>query len=213
MSHADVVRELDRIRSEKRIGATGRNSAASPRSLAEADEWGRIERLLAGTGGVYDVNADPIVRAERVAQIDLLVAREERKKKREEERTYDFLAHVRIYALQVMEEAGFLEEGLGESLGAEGPLILFDAGDLRAWRHVSERTRHTSASLEELIPLSVQDPADFAPSVRAHSALLTAMALMGPLKEVDPASVVRLAQADPEAVLSLAAWVSAVDRR
>ncbi|WP_327425550.1 hypothetical protein OG612_43520 (plasmid) [Streptomyces sp. NBC_01527] len=213
MTHADVVRALDAIRSRQVLDAAGETALAGGRSLVELGEWERIERLLAGTADLYDWKTDPAVREERAAQADAMAAREAGERARQEQRTYDYQAHARVYALQVMEEAGLLEEGLGESLGAEGPLVLFEAGDLRAWRHVSERTRHASVSLQKRIPHSIKAPDDFPLSVRAHSGLLTTMAWVGSLKDIDPAHVVRLAQADPEAALALAQWMKNAERR
>ncbi|MCX4460797.1 hypothetical protein OOK58_53340 [Streptomyces sp. NBC_01728] len=205
MSHADVVRVLENIRSARLPDAAGKDPAEGTRGTVEFGEWERIERLLAGTAEVYDPKTDPVVREERAARAGDMAAREAVESARQEQRAYEYQAHARVYALQVMEEAGLLEEGLGESLGAEGPLVLFEPGDLEAWRHVSERTRHTSVSLQERIPHLIEDPADFPLSVRAHSGLLTTMAWVGSLKGIDPVHVVRLAQADPEAAL---AWPS-----
>ncbi|MFB6713782.1 MULTISPECIES: hypothetical protein [unclassified Streptomyces] len=57
-----------------------------------------------------------------------------------------------------------------------------------------------------------KDP-DAAPvSVRAHSALLRAMARAGTLDGFGASHAVRLAQADPGAVLALAAWIGARGR-
>ncbi|MPY30196.1 hypothetical protein FNH09_02380 [Streptomyces adustus] len=211
MSHADVVRVLDSIGSGPAPDPDGADTAEGTRQAVEFGEWRRIERLLADTAEVYDPKTDPMIREERVASSEAAAARAARE--HQEQRSYDYQAHARVYALQVIEEAGLLEESLGERLGAEGPLVLFESGDLKAWRHVSERTRHTSVSLQERIPHAVKDPAGFPPSVRAHSALLTTMAWVGPLKAIDPAFVVRLAQADPEAALALADWLKDIQRR
>ncbi|MER5600862.1 hypothetical protein [Streptomyces sp. NPDC002265] len=213
MSHADVVRVLDGIGSGPAPYTGAEDAAEGTRQAVEFGEWRRIESLLADTAEVYDPKTDPMVREERVARSEATAARAAREREHQEQRGYDYQAHARVYALQVIEEAGLLEEGLGERLGAEGPLVLFESGDLKAWRHVSERTRHTSVSLQERIPHIVKDPAGFPPSVRAHSALLTTMAWVGPLKAIDPALVVRLAQADPEAALALADWLKDIQRR
>ncbi|MFE9446489.1 hypothetical protein ACFYO2_48210 [Streptomyces sp. NPDC006602] len=49
-------------------------------------------------------------------------------------------------------------------------------------------------------------------SVRAHSALLRAMARTGTLEDFDAGHAVRLAQADPDVVLALATWMEARGR-
>ncbi|MER6536466.1 hypothetical protein ABT215_22175 [Streptomyces sp900105755] len=213
MSYADVVRMLDGIGSGPAPYTGGEDAAEVSRGAVEFGEWRRIASLLADTTEVYDPKTDPMVREERIAKTEAVAARTARERERQEQLGYDHQAHARVYALQVIEEAGLLEEGLGERLAAEGPLVLFESGDLNAWRHVSERTRHTSVSLQERIPRTVKEPADFPPSVRAHSALLTSMAWVGPLKAIDPALVVRLAQADPEATLALADWLKNIQRR
>ncbi|MEU3795721.1 hypothetical protein AB0F07_39045 [Streptomyces fructofermentans] len=209
MRHADVVRVLRDLRS----GHLTDDAIADVRRTVALGEWERIEQLLASTAEPYVMKTDPAVREERVARAEATAAQEAEERAHQEQRTYDYQAHARVYALQVMEEAGLLEEGLGESLGAEGPLILFEPGDLKAWHHVRERTRHTSGSLQARIPRSIRDSADFPVSVRAHSGLLTMMAWVGSLKAIDPGHVVRLAQADPEAALALAQWMTGVARR
>lgn len=213
LSHADVTQVLDGIRSGQVPDAAEADPEERVRMAAESGEWERIALLLAGTAETYDPKTDPVVREGRVAKTDAPATCEGRERERQEHRGYDHRAHARVYVLQILEEAGLLEKGLGESLGAEGPLVLFEAGDLAAWRHVSERTRHTSAALRGRIPQSIKDPGGFPPSVRAHSALLTTMAWMGPLAAIDPAHVVRLAQADPEAALVLAEWMKDAGRR
>lgn len=151
----------------------------------------------------YDPDADLFVQDELAAE-----ERAAAEEARQEWDAFDTRARERSYVLADLETAGLLDEREAERLGAKGPLIVCEPEDLAACDHINERgNRRLAAILEgrELRP--PKDPDAVPASVRAHSALLTAMARNGSVGMFDAGHAVRLAQADPDAVLALAAWI------
>ncbi|MDQ1013540.1 hypothetical protein [Streptomyces afghaniensis] len=97
---------------------------------------------------------------------------------------------------------------------AEGPLVLHELEDRYALDYLNEYGEfYEMFHILESYGMAPPRDLDAVPaSVRAHSALLRAMARAGTLEGFDAGHAVRLAQADPDAVLALAAWIEAPGR-
>lgn len=206
MTHTEAAAALQEAELQQHLDRDREDLADDERGPAELAEWTRAVQLLAADGA-YDPDTDPFVQDELAAEAAAAETREKAERARQKEAEFDARAHGRSYVLEALEEANLLNEGRGERLGAEGPLVLFRPEDGRAWDHLSERNWRAAAILEGRVPSSPPDPETFPLSVRAHSALLTAMAQTGRVYGFDPAHAVRLAQADPDAVLALAQWI------
>ncbi|MCX4799953.1 hypothetical protein OG497_39620 [Streptomyces sp. NBC_01242] len=114
--------------------------------------------------------------------------------------------------LRALEGAGLL--GRTGAYGAEGPLVLHEPEDHFALDHINEYGDWRLFAILESHDLTPPKDMEAVPaSVRAHSALLRTMARAGRLEGFDAAHAVRLAQADPDAVLALATWIEACGRK
>ncbi|MEU7384130.1 hypothetical protein AB0A91_29920 [Streptomyces sp. NPDC042207] len=86
--------------------------------------------------------------------------------------------------------------------------MLYEAEDSHALDYLNEYGEFVMYRLLEGHGMAPPKDPDAVPaSVRAHSALLRAMARAGTLEGFDAGHAVRLAQADPDAVHALAAWI------
>lgn len=215
MTHQEAAAALEEAELQQHMDRDREDLADDERGPAEVAEWARIAQLLPTTGGVYDPEADAVVQDELAAEAEARAATEaedrdlQMEQERQERLHADGLPE-RAHMLQVLEEAGLLGR---TAYGAEGPLALHEPEDRRALDYVNEYgdwRLHAILESHGLTP--PRDPAAVPASVRAHSALLRAMARTGTLDSFDAGHAVRLAQADPDAVLALAAWIGARGR-
>lgn len=187
--------------------------ADDERGPAEVAEWERIAQLLATTGGTYDPQADAVVQDELAAEAAAAELRELEMEQERQERLHSNRLPERAHMLMALEKAGLLGT-TGAHYGAEGPLVLHEPEDCHALDYLNEYGEFYDMFriLEGHGMAPPRDPDAVPASVRAHSALLRAMARAGTLEGFDAGHAVRLAQADPDAVLALAAWIEARDR-
>jgi hypothetical protein len=184
--------------------------ADDERGPAEVSEWERIAKLLATTGGIYDPEADAVVQAELAAEAEL---RDLELEQERQEQLHSNGLPERAHMLMALAKAGLLGTA-GAHYGSEGPLVLHEPEDRHALDYLNEYGEFYNMFriLEGHGMAPLRDPDAVPASVRAHSALLRAMARTGTLDGFDAGHAVRLAQADPDAVLALAAWIEAGGR-
>ncbi|MFD9240638.1 hypothetical protein ACFV0D_01620 [Streptomyces sp. NPDC059556] len=177
------------------------------RGPAEVAEWQRVAQLLAATGGTYDPKTDTVVQDELTAEAEAELLDLELEQQRQE-RLHSGGLPERAHMLMALEKAGLLGT-TGTHHGAEDPLVLHELGDTDALDYLNEYGEFYEMSriLEGHGMAPPRDPDTVPASVRAHSALLRAMAEAKTLERFDVRHAVRLAQADPDAVLALAAWI------
>ncbi|MFJ3594761.1 hypothetical protein ACIQUY_39135 [Streptomyces sp. NPDC090231] len=213
MTATEAAAALEEVRLQQHLDRDREDLAADERGPAEVGEWQRIGQLLATTGGTYDPASDAVVQDELAAETAAAEELAAAEQARQEQEAFDARARKRSHVLAALEEAGLLDEQEAERLGSNGPLIVCEPEDLAACDHINDRGDWRLAAILEGRDLRPpKDPDALPASVRAHSALLTAMARNGSVSLVDAGHAVRLAQADPAAVLALAAWIEGRSR-
>lgn len=201
MTATEATAALEEARLQQHIDRE--DLADDRRGPAEVAEWERIAQLLATTGGTYDSKANAVVQDELAAEAEL---RDLELEQERQERLHSNELPERAHMLKALEEAGLL--GAVGTYGAEGPLVLHEPEDHFALDYINEYGDwRLFAILESRDLTPPKDPDAVPASVRAHSALLRAMARTGTLEGFDAGHAVRLAQADRDAVLALAAWI------
>lgn len=142
-----------------------------------------------------------VVQDERAAEAEL------RDPEPEQERLHSSGLPERAHLLMTPEKDGLLGRTDG-CHGAEGPLVLHEPEGHHALDHLNEYGEFYEMFrvLEGHGTAPPRDPDAVPASVRAHSALLRAMARTGTLEGFDAGHAVRLAQAGQDAVLALAVW-------
>ncbi|MEV5138912.1 hypothetical protein AB0K71_29020 [Streptomyces syringium] len=224
MTATEAAAALEDARLQQHIGRDREDLADDERGPAEVAEWERIAQLLATTGGTYDPKADAVVQdapaaaALAAAEAAAAAKAEEELRDLEMEQQRQEWLHSnglpeRAHMLMALEKAGLLGT-TGAHYGAEGPLVLHEPEDTDALDYLNEYGEfYEMFRILESHGMAPPRDLDAVPaSVRAHSALLRAMARAGTLEGFDAGHAVRLAQADPDAVLALAAWIEAPDR-
>lgn len=208
MTHPEAAAALEEAELQQHLDRDREDLADDERGPAEVGEWARIVQLLAAAGGAYAPDADTFVQDELAAEAELADIQMETER---QERLHADGLPERAHMLEVLEQAGLL--GAAGAYGAEGPLVLHEPEDHLALDYVNEHGDwRLHAILESRNLMPPKDLEAVPDSVRAHSALLRAMARTGTLEGIDTGHAVRLAQADPDAVLSLAAWIEARGR-
>ena len=215
MTATEAAAALEEARLQQHIDRDREDLADDERGPAEAAEWERIAQLLATTGGTYDPNADAVVQDELAAEAAAAEAelRDLEMEQERQERLHSNGLPERAHLLMALEKTGLLGRTEGR-YGAEGPLVLHELEDRHALDYLNEygEFHEMFRILEGYGMAPPRDPDAVPASVRAHSALLRAMARAGTLEGFDAGHAVRLAQADPDAVLALTAWIEARDR-
>ncbi|MFD8931284.1 hypothetical protein [Streptomyces mirabilis] len=213
MTHPEAAAALEEAELQQYLDRDREDLADDERGPAEVGEWARIVQLPAAAGGAYDPDADTFVQNELAAEAaaaEAELADIQMETERQERLHADGLPE-RAHMLEVLEQARLL--GAAGAYGAEGPLVLHEPEDHVALDYVNEYgdwRLHAILGSRNLMP--PKDLEAVPASVRAHSALLRAMARTGMLGGFDTGHAVRLAQADPDAVLALAAWIEAHGR-
>ncbi|MER5747087.1 hypothetical protein ABT097_27935 [Streptomyces sp. NPDC002225] len=170
---------------------------------AELAEWQRVVQLLAAIGGPYDPDTDVVVQ-EELAE-DRRREEAEQQHRQGQQRVAD-----RAEELAGLGGAGRLDRSVPSLAGDEAARELLDENrDYRvagvdAWlaRSLAEQSGHYADLAARTAAVgSLPVP------VRAHAALLAALARTGAPVDGDVEFVGRLAQADPEATGALAAWL------
>ncbi|WNI27291.1 hypothetical protein [Streptomyces sp. ITFR-16] len=218
MTATEAAAALEDARLQQHLDRDREDLAADERGPAEVGEWERIAQLLATTGGTYDPASDAAVQDELAAEAAAAAEAErldlelEQDLERQEQLHSNGLPE-RAHLLMALEKAGLLGT-TGTHYGAEGPLVLHEPEDRHALDYLNEYGEFYEMFriLEGYGMAPPRDPDAVPASVRAHSALLRAMAKAGTLEGFDVGHAVRLAQADPAAVLALAAWIEARGR-
>lgn len=218
MTATEAAAALEEARLQQHLERDREELADDQRGPAEVAEWERIAQLLATTGGTYDPQADAVVQdelaAEAAADAELRDLELELELEQErQERLHSNGLPERAHMLITLEKAGLLGRTDGR-YGAEGPLVLHESEDHHALDYLNEygESYEMFRILEGHGMAPPRDLEAVPASVRAHSALLRAMARTGALEGFDAGHAVRLAKADPDAVLALAAWIEARDR-
>ncbi|WP_406182954.1 hypothetical protein [Streptomyces canus] len=213
MTATEAAAALEDARLQQHMDRDREDLADDERGPAEVAEWERIAQLLATTGGTYDPQADAVVQDELAAEAAAAELRELEMEQERQERLHSNRLPERAHMLMALEKAGLLGT-TGAHYGAEGPLVLHEPEDCHALDYLNEYGEFYDMFriLEGHGMAPPRDPDAVPASVRAHSALLRAMARAGTLEGFDAGHAVRLAQADPDAVLALAAWIEARDR-
>ncbi|MGW9400626.1 hypothetical protein [Streptomyces sp. NPDC055642] len=212
MTATEVAAALEEARLQPHMDRDREDLADDPRGPAEVSEWERIAQLLATTGGIYDPKADAVVQDELAAEAEAELRDLELEQERQERLHSNGLPE-RAHMLMALEKAGLLGR-TGAHYGSEGPLVLHEPEDRHALDYLNEYGEfHEMFCILEGHGMAPPRDLDAVPgSVRAHSALLRAMARTGTLEGFDAGHAVRLTQADPDAVLALAAWIEARGR-
>ncbi|MGA4803526.1 hypothetical protein [Streptomyces lavendulocolor] len=203
MTATEAAAALEDARLQQHMDRDREDLADDERGPAEVAEWERIAQLLATTGGTYDPEGDAVAQDELAA--DRRTAEAEQQRLQEQQQ----LA-ARADELAALARAGRLDRTVetrpGDELARE---LLVHRGDYHpvvdSWlaQAFADRSGHYAD------PATRTAAADSLPDrVRAHAALLTALARTGaPAADGDLEFVGRLAQADPDATTALAAWL------
>ncbi|MGF0167538.1 hypothetical protein OH717_34605 (plasmid) [Streptomyces albidoflavus] len=203
MTHSEAVAALEEA--ELHAHLDRRDEAAADdggRRAAELAEWQRVVQLLAATGGPYGPDADVVVQ-EELAE-DRRREEAEQQRRREQQRVAD-----RAEELARLSGAGRLDRSVPRRAGDEAARELLDENrdyrvtEVNAWlaRSLADQSGHYADPAARMAAVgSLPVP------VRAHAALLAALARTGPV-DGDLEFVGRLAQADPAATTALAAWL------
>ncbi|MGY0071778.1 hypothetical protein ACWZEH_34540 (plasmid) [Streptomyces sp. QTS137] len=212
MTATEAAAALEDARLQQHIDRDREDLADDARGPAEVAEWERIAQLLATTGGTYDPKVDAVVQDELAAEAEDELRDLEMEQERQVRLHSNGLPE-RAHMLMALEKAGLLGT-TGAYYGAEGPLVLHEPEDRHALDYLNEygEFHEMFRILEGNGMAPPRDPDAVPASVRAHSALLRAMAQAGTVKGFDAGHAVRLAQADPNAVLALAAWIETSGR-
>ncbi|MFG2570868.1 hypothetical protein ACGFR6_36295 [Streptomyces sp. NPDC048567] len=204
MTHSEAAAGLEAA--EQQAHLDRRDESAfddGGRRAAELAEWQRVVQLLAATGGPYDPDSDVVVQ-EALAE-DRRREEAEQQRRQEQQQLAD-----RAEELAQLGGAGRLDRSVPSRTGDEAARDLLDENhdyriaEVDAWlaRALADQSGHYA------------DPAARAAAVgslpvpvRAHAALLAALARTGAPGDDDLEFVGRLAQADPAATTALAAWL------
>ncbi|MCZ0209584.1 hypothetical protein OZK63_29685 [Streptomyces sp. UMAF16] len=204
MSAAEAAAALEEARLQQHLDRDREDLAGSERGPAEVAEWERIALLLAATGGVYDLETDAVVQDE--------LAADRRAEEAEQQR------------LQAQQQLAARADELAALAGA-GRLnrtVESRPGDEAARALLAQRGDHRHPKVDNWLAQALADhsghyadPAartaavgSLPPAVRAHAALLAALARTGaPAADGELEFAARLAQADPAATNALAAWL------
>ncbi|MYS42478.1 hypothetical protein GTY23_14800 [Streptomyces sp. SID5998] len=218
MTATEAAAALEDARLQQHMDRDREDLAEDERGPAEVAEWERITQLLTTTGGVYDPAGDPVVQDELAAEAAAAAEAEEELRDLEREQERQEWLHSnglpeRAHMLMTLEKAGLLGRTEGRH-GAEGPLVLHEHEDHHALDYLNEYGEfYEMFRILEGHGMAPPHNLDAVPaSVRAHSTLLRAMARAGTLEGFDAGHAVRLAQADPDAVLALADWIESRGR-
>ncbi|MGC2998658.1 hypothetical protein ACPF8X_09810 [Streptomyces sp. G35A] len=216
MTATEAAAALEDARLHQHLDRDREDLAGDQRGPAEVGEWERIAQLLATTGGTYDPESDAVVQDELAAEAAAAAEAEEELRDLEVEQERQKWLHSnglpeRADMLKALYQANLL--GRAGTYGAEGPLVLHEPEDHLALDYINEYgdwRLFTILQGHDLTPPT--DPDTVPASVRAHSTLLRAMARAGTLEGFDAGHAVHLAQAHPDAVLALTAWIEAPGR-
>ena len=216
MAAFEAAAALEEARRDLKYPRNYEDLADGDRPFAEVAEWERIAQLLVATGETYDPEADAVVQAELAAEVATSAEaeaelRDLQLEQERQERLHSNGLPERAHMLKALEEAGLLDAS--GAYGAEGPLVLHDPEDEHALDYLNEYGDWRLVAILQGCDLTPpRDPDAVSVSVRAHSALLRSMARAGTLQGFDAGHAVRLAQAAPDAVIALAAWIEASGR-
>ncbi|CQR59525.1 hypothetical protein [Streptomyces leeuwenhoekii] len=203
MTASEAAAALEDARLQQHMDRDREDLADDKRGPAEVAEWERIAQLLATTGGVYDPETDAVVQDELAADRRAEEAEQQRLQEQQQlaARADELAAHMR---------AGRLDRTVQTRPGDEAAReLLVHRGDYHpvvdSWlaQALADRSGHYAD------PAARTAAADSLPeAVRAHAALLTALARTGaPAADGELEFAGRLAQADAEATDALAAWL------
>ncbi|MFF8960851.1 hypothetical protein [Streptomyces sp. NPDC014894] len=207
MTAAEAAAALENAELEQHLDRDREDLADDERGPAEIAEWRRIAQLLGTAGGVYDPAADAVVQDELAA--DRRAEDAERQRLQEQQQIA-----ARADELEQLAAAGRLDRTVKSRPGDETARdVLVQRGDYHAtavdgWLaqaladhsgHYADAAARTAAAGS--LPVEV----------RAHAALLTALARLGAPAQGELEFAARLAQADPAATHALAAWIAARD--
>ncbi|GGZ29760.1 hypothetical protein GCM10010300_85710 [Streptomyces olivaceoviridis] len=206
MTVTEAAAALEDARLQQHMDRDREDLADDERGPAEVAEWERITQLLVATGRVYDPATDAVVQDELAA--DRRAAQAEQQRLQEQQqlaaRADELAAHMR---------AGRLDRTVETRPGDEAARdFLLHRGDYHpvvdGWlaQALADRSGHYADPAARVDALGSLPAA-----VRAHAALLTALARTGaPAADGELEFAGRLAQADPEATDALAAWLERV---
>ncbi|MEU9489317.1 hypothetical protein AB0D83_37775 [Streptomyces decoyicus] len=208
MRHAEAEAALEYAQFDRRQALRHEESASDGgRGEAELAEWERIIALLAGTGEVYDPQADAVVQDEQRAEA-------ERKETWEKAEAARRLEAERVAArsdeLMRLAAAGGLDSTAPTQTGDEAVRDHLEGVDYRvprvnSWlaQALADHTGHYADPAARTAAVgSLKVP------VRARAALLAALSHTGsPAVDKQLEFVGRLAVADPAATTALAAWL------
>ncbi|MFD7667811.1 hypothetical protein [Streptomyces sp. NPDC059788] len=201
MTAAEAAAALEDARLQQHIDRDREDLADDERGPAEVAEWERIAHLLASTGGTYDPKADAVVQDELAT--DRRVAEAEQQRLQQQRQ----LA-VRADELAAFARAGRLDRTVVSQPGDEAARdFLVHRGDYHpvvdGWLAQALAGHYADPAARTAAVGSLPAP------VRAHAALLTALARTGaPAADGELKFAGRLARADPEATDALAAWLN-----
>ena len=215
MNPAEAAAALEQAQLLQHLDRNREDLADDERGPAEIAEWERIAQLLATTGGRYSPEADAVVQEELDAEAEAAADAEDDRwmemEQQRQEQLHDNGLPERAHMLMALVRAGLIGGAGGAAWGhgVEGPLVLHEPEDLYALDYLNEYGEfHQMFRILEGCGMTPPRDLEAVPaSVRAHSALLRAMARAGTVEGFDTGHAVRLAQADPNAVLALAAWI------
>ncbi|MFF8910976.1 hypothetical protein [Streptomyces olivaceoviridis] len=206
MTVTEAAAALEDARLQQHMDRDREDLADDERGPAEVAEWERITQLLAATGRVYDPATDAVVQDELAA--DRRAAQAEQQRRQEQQqlaaRADEIAAHMR---------AGRLDRTVETRPGDEAARdFLLHRGDYHpvvdGWlaQALADRSGHYADPAARTAAIG-----SLPAGVRAHAALLTALARTGaPAADGELEFAGRLAQADPEATDALAAWLERV---
>ncbi|MEU3226819.1 hypothetical protein ABZ695_27165 [Streptomyces sp. NPDC006976] len=204
MTHSEAVAAFERAEQQAHLGRRDESAFDDGgRRAAELAEWQRVVQLLAATGGPYDPDADVVVQ-EELAE-DRRREEAEQQHRQEQQQLAD-----RAEELARLGGAGRLDRSVPSRAGDEAARDLLEenrdyrVAEVDAWlaRSLADQSGHYAD------PAARTAAAGSLPvPVRAHAALLTALARTGTPVDGDLEFAGRLAQADPAATTALAAWL------
>ena len=204
MTHREAVAAFEQAAQQAHLNRRDESAFDDGgRRAAELAEWQRVVQLLAASGGPCDPDADVVVQ-EELAE-DRRREESELQRRQEQQRVAD-----RAEGLARLGGAGRLDRSVPSRAGDEAARDLLDeshdyrAAEVDAWlaRALADHSGHYADSAARAAAVgSLPVP------VRAHAALLAALARTGAPVDGDLEFVGRLAQADPAATTALAAWL------
>jgi hypothetical protein len=203
MTATEAAAALEDARLQQHMDRDREDLADDERGPAEVAEWERIAQLLATTGGTYDPEGDAVVQDELAADRRAAEAEQQRLQERQQlaARADELAAHVRAGRLGRTVETRPGDEAARDVLVHRGEFHPVVDGWLA--QAFADRSGHYAD------PAVRRAAADSLPeAVRAHAALLTALARTGaPAADGELEFAGRLAQAGPEATGALATWL------